>query len=249
RARFVDVVFGPDEAYGAPNSLLWLIPGFLQNPLDDVYNERKKICDSISDLPVSKTECEHASMGHPNPKGARRYADSIIRVLQQFVPEWKARRGSIASSAPGSPLYIEIAYAPRTATGAGIMTVHAADWSTGIAVPAMVQLDNRMAGSTGDPITYQFDQKPTTIQGTVIAANYPLIKFQIHPPRLGISVKRDSPITAIHQTRALTVTAFDAEQDLPISETATINIATNRPVNGTVTINDVTGQTGKMITY
>src|SRR5581483_4561341 len=127
RARFVDVVFGPDEAYGAPNSLLWLIPGFLQNPLDDVYNERKKICDSISDLPVSKTECEHASMGHPNPKGARRYADSIIRVLQQFVPEWKARRGSIASSAPGSPLYIEIAYAPRTATGAGIMTVHAAD--------------------------------------------------------------------------------------------------------------------------
>ena len=84
RFRFVPIPFSDENAYGAPHSLLWLIP--VLPVVDEVYKLRLTECATIH---ILSPTCVPASTGHPNMAGAQVYADSIAGVLRQFVNEWK----------------------------------------------------------------------------------------------------------------------------------------------------------------
>jgi len=77
RVVFAPVPFLPEHAYGAPESMLWAITEH-----DDVAASRWWEClgrEKIAD----RIRCINASAFHPNPAGAKVYADSIIRALER----------------------------------------------------------------------------------------------------------------------------------------------------------------------
>ena len=81
---FVDPGFTIFNALAAQNSLLWEI-----FEKDDVRDERVKQCEPTKDL-LGFTDpiyCNDASMGHPNPEGAKRYANRIISTLFPSAPD------------------------------------------------------------------------------------------------------------------------------------------------------------------
>ena len=84
RIFFVDPGFTIFNALAAQNSLLWEI---FEN--DDVRNERVKQCEPTKNAfgITDPIYCNDASMGHPNPEGAKRYANLIISRLFPPVPD------------------------------------------------------------------------------------------------------------------------------------------------------------------
>ena len=92
RAVFVKSPLTEENAVEAPNTMLFrmLKHGVPEDPL---YLERKADCDQALtelkrstglDYPVRF--CEVAGVGHPNPTGARKYADAMIAELPSILP-------------------------------------------------------------------------------------------------------------------------------------------------------------------
>ena len=89
---FADPEFGPENAAFAPDTWLWGVtedsPAFQSValglelfPEDPMFEMRLEDCfrsDAIGD----GLTCVYASMGHPNPDGARAYADAVVRALR-----------------------------------------------------------------------------------------------------------------------------------------------------------------------
>jgi len=87
RAVFVRSPITEENSVEAPNTLLFKM-GKHGIPEDPIFPERKADCDAA--LPELKRStglvypvrfCEVAGVGHPNPPGARAYADAVISAL------------------------------------------------------------------------------------------------------------------------------------------------------------------------
>ena len=92
RAVFVRSPLGEENTVEAPKTMLFRM---LKNgvPEDPMFPERKADCDQA--LPELKRStgldypvrfCEVAGVGHPNPTGARKYADAIVAGLPAVLP-------------------------------------------------------------------------------------------------------------------------------------------------------------------
>jgi hypothetical protein len=89
RVALAEVGFGPEHAYGAPQTRLFYV-----NEPDPAASVRKPICvEELSSSPAELANCLIAATGHPNLAGARAYADAIIGVAQRWLPEWQAAFG------------------------------------------------------------------------------------------------------------------------------------------------------------
>ena len=75
-AAFVDPSFQPQHAVFAPESLLW--PFRNGNPTDPMAPIRQNLCTTLGITGFDALIAECASMGHPGPLGAQRYADAMI---------------------------------------------------------------------------------------------------------------------------------------------------------------------------
>ena len=83
RVALAESGFGMENAYATPLTYL-----FRAGDDDPVKAERKLQCEQRGkglDL-----QCLNASMGHPNAKGAQRYADRIVEQLRLLIPECAA---------------------------------------------------------------------------------------------------------------------------------------------------------------
>jgi hypothetical protein len=75
-ADFVDPQFGPQHAVFAPETLLWeYVNG---QPPDPLAPARSQWCNTRNLGGFERLFVECASMGHPSPLGAKRYADALI---------------------------------------------------------------------------------------------------------------------------------------------------------------------------
>ncbi len=83
RIAFVDVRFGPNNSFGAPEAWLWPIPTVFSG-FDEEYFQRQAPClQAYSGDFAGFETCRIDSTAHPNITGARAYACSIERVLTQ----------------------------------------------------------------------------------------------------------------------------------------------------------------------
>jgi len=90
RVALAEVPFGPRNAYGAPETFLFHV-----NEPDPAASVRKPVCMSqVPNASPALPNCLLAATGHPNVDGARAYANAIIGVLGQWVPEWQAMFGA-----------------------------------------------------------------------------------------------------------------------------------------------------------
>ena len=80
RVVFAPVPFLPENTYGTPESLLW---GITEH--DNVASFRWWKCLDRPNVP-ERMRCINASAFHPNPDGANRYAEAILRALES-LPE------------------------------------------------------------------------------------------------------------------------------------------------------------------
>jgi lysophospholipase L1-like esterase len=78
KAVFAPIPFHPENAYGAPDSLLW---GITEH--DNVASSRWWKCIDRPNLP-ERMRCINASAFHPNPNGATAYAEAILRALESM---------------------------------------------------------------------------------------------------------------------------------------------------------------------
>jgi hypothetical protein len=96
RAILVRSPLSEENSVEAPNTLLFRM-GKNGVPEDPVYLERKADCDAAlpelkrsTGLVYSVRFCEVAGVGHPNPAGARAYADAVISALPSVLPGSRA---------------------------------------------------------------------------------------------------------------------------------------------------------------
>jgi len=81
RARFAHPRFTARNAVFAPQSLLWECAfDPFPEPLDPVQGERAGDCETHG-ARTDVDRCKIASLGHPDPAGARRYFDAIAPLL------------------------------------------------------------------------------------------------------------------------------------------------------------------------
>ena len=106
RALFAQVDFKPEHAYSAPDTLLWRVKQDLGNansflnlitedhlfdarlvkcstPFDEVDQQS---CQSPGRTGIDLLTCRLAAAGHPNEKGATKYAEAIINQLKTVLP-------------------------------------------------------------------------------------------------------------------------------------------------------------------
>ena len=93
RVVFVDVGFGAENAYAAPDTNL-----FYLNEPDPAGSARKEAC--LAKYGVLNPNCSMAAGGHPNLKGAAVYADAIISALGQLYPAWGSGKTDIRTAPP-----------------------------------------------------------------------------------------------------------------------------------------------------
>jgi lysophospholipase L1-like esterase len=89
RICLVDVQFSDRNAYGAPESYLWLL---LAN--DQMKDARIKDCEDAKNHPWGEDVefyCGTASAFHPNPAGTDRYRDAIMSGITSrgWIEEWR----------------------------------------------------------------------------------------------------------------------------------------------------------------
>jgi hypothetical protein len=89
RICLVDVQFSDRNAYGAPESYLWLL---LAN--DQMKDARIKDCEDAKNYPWKEDVefyCGTASAFHPNPAGTDRYRDVIMSGITSrgWIEEWR----------------------------------------------------------------------------------------------------------------------------------------------------------------
>ncbi len=92
RVSFVDPGFGPENAAFAPETWLWSLrepvgdsseryPS-LEVALEDSLIGPRTLACTNANVVLDALPCYFASVGHPNPRGARAYADAIISELR-----------------------------------------------------------------------------------------------------------------------------------------------------------------------
>ena len=102
RVVIADVGFGPRNAYGAPETRLFYV-----NEPDPAASVRKPKCqEQTKEMSAEFPNCLVAAAGHPNPAGARMYADAIIAALKRMVPEWETAPATTAPA--GLPVRIPV---------------------------------------------------------------------------------------------------------------------------------------------
>ena len=83
RIVLVDPGFTEDNAMFAGDPWLWGLNSDL-SPQDEVVDARHGACDVA--IPwfdgFAREQCYRASAGHPNVKGAQRYADAILQAIR-----------------------------------------------------------------------------------------------------------------------------------------------------------------------
>lgn len=150
RTLYVTPRFGRESAVGTPNSFIWDL-----SHTDSVEGSRRRECQTLFALgkftePLStlnpsqlfgamvgqsvgsaftKFGCDEANTFHPNPAGARKYADEIIAALTPILPEWTGLR-QMTARVEGTP----------TAADAWPITVSAVDRDSGAPVSGTVSL-------------------------------------------------------------------------------------------------------------
>lgn len=86
RVALAEIPFGPDHAYGAPETLLFYV-----NEPDPAASVRKPKCvDQVPNASLELPNCLLAATGHPNVNGAKVYASAITNVLERWIPEWQS---------------------------------------------------------------------------------------------------------------------------------------------------------------
>lgn len=96
RVALAEVPFGPDNAYGGPDTYLFYV-----NEPDPAASVRKPICMAqVANASPELPNCLLAATGHPNTRGARAYARGITKVLERWVPDWQADFGVKAPKGP-----------------------------------------------------------------------------------------------------------------------------------------------------
>jgi hypothetical protein len=75
--------FRDEHAVLAPDALLWGVNDD-GSPEDPIAADRARSCRVQKDV-IDRTICEHASAGHPNPKGTAYYAQAIEPLLVQVL--------------------------------------------------------------------------------------------------------------------------------------------------------------------
>ncbi len=89
RIFFADPKFKDDNAVGAPDTFLYGIdPDLSPQDPDEIANRRAKACATHADrlTPIERIAGPRASVGHPNPVGAQRYAEAILADLRYTIP-------------------------------------------------------------------------------------------------------------------------------------------------------------------
>jgi len=84
RVYLVAVPDRPEFAYGASNAHIWRLPS-ASHP-DEMYRERKSICDQVFHDALSRYKCSINATAHPNVQGAEAYRDSLVSL---FKVAWK----------------------------------------------------------------------------------------------------------------------------------------------------------------
>ena len=83
RVTFVDPLFQSNNGYRASDSYLWEFkPGISIESNDEQYDERSKLTNPLD------YENKDNALGHPNIKGASRYADFINHTLKSKISDW-----------------------------------------------------------------------------------------------------------------------------------------------------------------
>jgi hypothetical protein len=83
RAFLAVPAFGPENAVFAPNPFVWGLDAD-GSPQDPIAGAREMACRVITDT-IGRQECDRASAGHPNVRGAEAYANAIRPVLSRFL--------------------------------------------------------------------------------------------------------------------------------------------------------------------
>ena len=93
-AAFADPDFGPENAVFGPDRWLWSMTDdspmfagvevdFELFPEDPLAGFRASACPEIDGI-YGLVICLYVSVGHPNPAGARAYADAVITELREL---------------------------------------------------------------------------------------------------------------------------------------------------------------------
>lgn len=229
RIRFASVPFGPEHAYAAPSSLLWLIPvrGVVE---DEMFNSRSGHCKQHQ--PASLT-CYGASMGHPNAAGARAYANAIVSVAAQFVAEWRSAHGT----APAREELLIVRVQPGPAEpGGGMFVVTATDGPGGAPMQGSVVVDGRVLGPLGTAVRYAYrDTNPTDLLVEVNVPGRRTRSFIVPIRNQSVTVA----MTNSGNPRTAVITATDALTGQRLS--GTVNVQTSA--------GSVSGPTGQPFTY
>jgi hypothetical protein len=89
RVFLADPKFKDENAVGAPESFLFGVNADL-SPQDppDIAEGRQEACERHADRlsPVRQIAGPRASLGHPNPAGAKQYADVIVANIRYAMP-------------------------------------------------------------------------------------------------------------------------------------------------------------------
>jgi lysophospholipase L1-like esterase len=153
RAMFARIPWGAEHCYAAPSSRLWL----LGLPEDEVYTERHFACDRAGNGKVADITCLEAKMGHPNPAGARAYAEACKTQLNRYLPEWLGLKQMAAC--------VEMDPMPRTGVQTSLTVYATADGPTGrMRVPGTVRIGSQTYPTdTPVPVTLCAARRTTTI--------------------------------------------------------------------------------------
>jgi lysophospholipase L1-like esterase len=91
RAVFIKAPIDESNTYGTPDTLVFkmLKKGRIE---DSMYDERRELCDPVltglkdsTGLKYPIRFCETAAIGHPNPAGARAFAESIKSAIKPLL--------------------------------------------------------------------------------------------------------------------------------------------------------------------
>lgn len=122
RILFADAAFRDENAALAPEAWVFAVNGDL-SPQDNLVAPGRAMACTLNSARTSVFQCERASVGHPNPAGARAYADAIMAALERGhdsgdaalpgfppassgaspPPPCRTRAGSPATTGPPSP--------------------------------------------------------------------------------------------------------------------------------------------------
>jgi hypothetical protein len=164
RAVFVSPEFQPEHAYAAPQTLM-----FRFTERDPAAAGREAECHTIYapktaagstgqgvDALEPEGFCRKAATFHPNPAGAKRYADRIIAALPSVMPLLDATTRALRVTVQGT-----------TSAMTKTVTVSAVDAASGQPVTGTVAI-NGAKGVTGAPVTFRAcADAPTAVDGAV----------------------------------------------------------------------------------